>query len=1738
MYPFPALPSLKPWPGVQGWGTDFPTSFVGAQIVPVLNLNDSGPGSLRAAITTPGTDPIIVLILVSGSLLPLSQLYVTHPRTLIVGDLSPGGFDVESSTTNGDSCMAVHAQEVYIRQIGFRGNAGPVTPGGWCCKDAFNFDRIGNNNVHHAVLHHCSIQWGSDELLDSYYANDLTVDHCLISEGLTVSTGNSGPAGRGPLMSYGARVTFHHCGFLFIGQRLPQFQTIVDYQGVNNVVHHFTWGPGIQNLVSGSVLPGNITGSVFSKPTSTWHHMNIGLNEPGTIQLYESGNVAVPQWGGTQGPVQILDAFTGATPTFTYRVANPNPAPTITEHSTAELEQYIYDNAGVTVPQRNPNDTRVLNNWKNNTGDYIDCVDGQTPTAENSFCSRDATRLVIPATPQVFDSGEPDYIPANVKALAGHAAGVNTMLEDSNNDGTPDWVDMVNAGWLHSAPVATTTCIDTADFDIDGLRAACRRRVFVPPTITGTTRTASSLSAFNSALAASSANDAIQITGGPHAWGTLQINNNDLTIFGGTFTGATAFDVRGSRNTFHSIRCQSMSKSGDVNVDTFNSSAIFYFKSGAHDNRFLNNEVDGYGNGGNQYALITTAANNLEVADSLFQGGTVGSFAVAVNAGTAGGGTGYHIHHNEFHGTSYVNSFGGEAIRLGLLGNATNAIVEYNWIEGWENDNETLDNKGSGSIIRYNLLENNGPDSFCSGRVGSNNIYYGNAFLDVSLGNYDNGSNNVWIFNYIRRHSAPLYGDICFYLFAQTPGVPSNNNPPEPGSKNAIIRYNVCQGFTKWLGTNEQFPTDGMIAGPSGATITDNYFLAMTNTDAAAGYQPDQGTTTYPYSTWLENNNAPDNSELNTINGTEHCGSEVVDFPPLTIGGVTYMAPFWWTGALVGTTAPPVTPPPSSGTDQVVTTTEFQGLLPTRDQGFASFASSFFDGDLHPDRNGEFPWGFIYYRDDLASMWPSENTFDWSGIDATIAKAQARGVSVLLSGPMMELGTSNSYTPQWLKDKAGVTTLPLLDVNGITHRAFDWSSSTLRGYAETFMAAFAARYNGHPDICAIDIRWLGRDGEWQSVNTFDVPNWTTYFPNKESQEYIFNQHELHFPDTPLIALMGQWNSAYDDVGSTGNTNSSERADGNGTASYCADLASARGIGLRADGYGQDANWGADADSHTRRYSVAYQQAHPNLWKAGRIDLETLYDFNGLANGSPSGQFSNWLAGGTDYISAFDDAVTWHATSIHNKNGDIPSSFRPKLTEIFKKLGARYWFKRVAYSDAISAGTNMVFTCDIENTGVAPEYRDYRATVRFKDSSGQVVEVLQSDYSLKGRLPGEHTGQVITVAIPSDTSLQSGNSYTMEMGLTLRVGSAQYLDRTKPIASSGAGTANGGWLSLTGGEVGDGGTPPTPGSGSTAAMISHSVFSFTSYDGSPLSITVPPGTPKAAITVSAARLNGASAELSGMLANATAFPAPLITDDAGSPAGFQPAVQLYGLTEAPTGSVAIQPQGTVTGFDYVFVVSIWEQVDGFGVAESYFSGTRTDNSYTDTISGANGGVLASWAYVNSANFLPLVPVGDNTAYANGTSGSAGLEYMAMTAENESLHTYGVNTAAPGTNHTVLIHALEVYGEGAANVSVQPDSTQHIHIVDKATVTVGAVTVETDSSYHEHTAGNVLINKDRVEPDSTYHEHTADNASLASREETVTIEITHGVREPIVFTVKGQNITVDLMPARPKTKVIEI
>src|SRR4030042_3251705 len=135
-----ALPGV---PGAEGFGWDTGGGR-GGKVIEVTNLDDSGPGSLRAAIDTNG--PRIVVFRVGGYIELKALLDITKPYITIAGQTAPGG-----GICLKNFYLAVHTDNVIIRYL-------RVRPSDIAKEE---FDAVSLLDGRNIINDHCSASWAT-----------------------------------------------------------------------------------------------------------------------------------------------------------------------------------------------------------------------------------------------------------------------------------------------------------------------------------------------------------------------------------------------------------------------------------------------------------------------------------------------------------------------------------------------------------------------------------------------------------------------------------------------------------------------------------------------------------------------------------------------------------------------------------------------------------------------------------------------------------------------------------------------------------------------------------------------------------------------------------------------------------------------------------------------------------------------------------------------------------------------------------------------------------------------------------------------------------------------------------------------------------------------------------------------------------------------------------------------------------------------------------------------------------------------------------------------------------------------------------------------------------------------------------------------------------------------------------------------------------------------------------------
>ena len=368
--------AIKAFPEAYGWGAES-VGGRGGTVYEVTNLDDSGSGSFREAVEASGARTVVFRT--GGTITLTSALNITNPYITIAGQTAPGGgICLKGSGTWDDACLAIESHNVIVRYIRVRQGAMTDSSGS---RDGIRVGSATPGAVHDVILDHCSISWAVDEVASfAYDPYNITVQWCIISEGLHDSTHTSGPHSMGMLIgSDGANnISAHHNLFAHNNARNPMIATegIVDF--VNNVIYN----PGAEiSWIANTYgdLPVNYVNNYIKKGGDSPVDYEIDIADPtgeNTYSIYVSGNI------GPNRATDELDENLIVTPDVrSYVTTTRNTAPLVTTTSAAAAYTAVLadaganktlDKDGASSDNQDSVDARVVEDVTEVTGAIID----------------------------------------------------------------------------------------------------------------------------------------------------------------------------------------------------------------------------------------------------------------------------------------------------------------------------------------------------------------------------------------------------------------------------------------------------------------------------------------------------------------------------------------------------------------------------------------------------------------------------------------------------------------------------------------------------------------------------------------------------------------------------------------------------------------------------------------------------------------------------------------------------------------------------------------------------------------------------------------------------------------------------------------------------------------------------------------------------------------------------------------------------------------------------------------------------------------------------------------------------------------------------------------------------------------------------------------------------------------------------------------------------------------------
>ena len=407
----PAFAMLA-FPGAEGYGKNT-VGGRGGTVIQVTNLNDTGTGSLRAALTASGARTVVFRV--AGIIQLASDIVISNPYLTVAGQTAPGdGICVKfSSSGTGNEGIKITTHDVIIRYLRVRCGFSKVQMG---YGSPFF---VNGSNTYNIIFDHCSSSWHPARTgvtvwpnSTGYSAHDITIQRHLAAEALL--GGNHPGAARGAfLFGNNTNNTINNITLLkslmvHSRKRHPEAKNcnqsaIATYQVINNVMDHFD--------IDGSLIEGDDSASNYHVPEVEVAHYNIFGNyykrslisdqyhselciTPG-VRVYAGdytyGNIGPNRSSSSQDPWDIVSFINWDCPNpctellhapkTPYQVTSPFDSGNLPPYVTADAAYTdvlndVGANMGLNADGtfRNESDSvdvRVINDVINDTGNFI-----------------------------------------------------------------------------------------------------------------------------------------------------------------------------------------------------------------------------------------------------------------------------------------------------------------------------------------------------------------------------------------------------------------------------------------------------------------------------------------------------------------------------------------------------------------------------------------------------------------------------------------------------------------------------------------------------------------------------------------------------------------------------------------------------------------------------------------------------------------------------------------------------------------------------------------------------------------------------------------------------------------------------------------------------------------------------------------------------------------------------------------------------------------------------------------------------------------------------------------------------------------------------------------------------------------------------------------------------------------------------------------------------------------------
>lgn len=347
--------------------------------------------------------------------------------------------------------------------------------------------------------------------------------------------------------------------------------------------------------------------------------------------------------------------------------------------------------------------------------------------------------------------------------------------------------------------------------------------------------------------------------------------------------------------------------------------------------------------------------------------------------------------------------------------------------------------------------------------------------------------------------------------------------------------------------------------------------------------------------------------------------------------------------------------------------------------------------------NEDYPnTSIAYFRFYWRFIEPEKGEYRWDIIDRTLDTARERGQTVILA--VMSHGSpydNSTDVPDWYREIVGERREWTYD-SPVNAWMVDPEDPRYVEYYGGMLRAMGERYDGHPDLEAVDTRIVGAWGEGAGSALLSQP----------TREALINSYSDTFKKTPLIMLL-----------------TDEKTNKYGL--------SQTDMGWRADCMGDLGFWADDQDGWTHMYDYYPQgiieYGMRDAWRKAPVSLEIC------------GYFSRWKdreGYGLEEVNyIFDQGLKWRMSSFNAKSRPVPQEWQTAVHEWIRDMGYRFVLRRFSYPNEIGPDRKLDFTSWWENKGVSPIYRKHPLVLRLRNQNADTI--LLTEVDIREWMPGDN-----------------------------------------------------------------------------------------------------------------------------------------------------------------------------------------------------------------------------------------------------------------------------------------------------------------------------------------------------------------------------------------------------------------